>query len=357
MAIPKDICQGHGCPQCKKNKLKNTFIWTNEQFLEKLSEVRNDVEILEEYKGSQQNIKCRCKKCGKDWFVAPCRLLKNVKCFYCSHKDRSGENSCMWNPNLTDEERAERRKNPIYKQFTEDIMKRDNYTCQLTGDRNSRHNVHHLNGFDKFIEQRLDKCNAITLSEDIHKEFHQLYGYGDNTKERFYEFVDILYLQGRITKERYNNFVKNFKQFIITEGAQELSLTSGGISTASLNGSALATYSGNGGCSNGGYYAIITEHIYGKSVWDNVVSLAVYDSDIDLASAETQTIAVYAIYSDGTVPSKIDNSYLTFTSSNDAVATVTSAGVVTATGVGTANIEIVATDNTNLSAYAVVTVS
>ena len=141
------------------------------------------------------------------------------------------------------------------------------------------------------------------------------------------------------------------------EGAQELSLTSGGISTASLSGSALATYSGNGGCSNGGYYAIITEHIYGKSVWDNVVSLAVYDSDIDLASAETQTIAVYAIYSDGTVPSKIDNSYLTFTSSNDAVATVTSAGVVTATGVGTANIEIVATDNTNLSAYAVVTVS
>jgi hypothetical protein len=141
------------------------------------------------------------------------------------------------------------------------------------------------------------------------------------------------------------------------EGSQELSLTSGGISTASLSGSALATYSGNGGCSNGGYYAIITEHIYGKSVWDNVVSLAVYDSDIDLASAETQTITVYAIYSDGTVPSKIDNSYLTFTSSDDAVATVTSAGVVTATGVGTANIEIVATDNTNLSAYAVVTVS
>jgi hypothetical protein len=141
------------------------------------------------------------------------------------------------------------------------------------------------------------------------------------------------------------------------EASQELSLSSGGISTASISGSALATYSGNGGCSDGGYYAIITEHIYGKSVWDNVVSLAVYDSDIDLASAETQTITVYAIYSDGTVPSKIDNSYLTFTSSNDAVATVTSAGVVTATGVGTANIEIVATDNTNLSAYAVVTVS
>lgn len=212
MALPRDICRGHGCPQCKINNARQRYIWTNEYFLEKLSEVRNDVEVLEEYKGSQKNIKCMCKKCGKIWFVAPCRLLKNVKCFYCSYEeDRSGENSCMWNPNLTEEEREERRKTPLYQQFTQDIMKRDNYTCQLTGDRNSHHNVHHLNGFDKFVEQRLDKHNAITLSEDIHKEFHQLYGYGDNTKEQFYEFVDMLYLQGRITKERYNNFVKNFK--------------------------------------------------------------------------------------------------------------------------------------------------
>ena len=212
MALPRDVSRGHGCPQCKATKLKNTFMWTNEYFLEKLAEVRDDVEVLEKYKGSQQNIKCRCKKCGNIWYVAPSRLLKNVKCFYCSYKeDRSGENSCMWNPNLTDEEREERRKTPLYQQFTKDIMERDNYTCQLTGDRNSHHNVHHLNGFDKFIDERLDERNAITLSENIHKEFHQMYGYGNNTKEQFYEFVDILYSQGRITNEYYNNFVEKFK--------------------------------------------------------------------------------------------------------------------------------------------------
>lgn len=141
------------------------------------------------------------------------------------------------------------------------------------------------------------------------------------------------------------------------EASQELSLSSGGISTASISGSALATFSGSGGCSDGGYYAIISEVIYGKSTWDNVVSLAVADSDIDLATSETRTIKVYAIYSDGTVPTVVDNSLLTFTSSADAVATVTSAGVVTAAGVGTANIEIVATGQTTLSAYAVVTVA
>lgn len=141
------------------------------------------------------------------------------------------------------------------------------------------------------------------------------------------------------------------------EGAQELSLTSGGLATASLSGSALATYSGNGGCSNGGYYAIITEIIYGKSALDNIISLAIADSDIDLSVSEKDTIKVYAIYSDGTVPSIIDNALLTFTSSADSVATVTSDGVVSGVGAGSANIEVVATDKPELSAYAVVTVA
>ena len=141
------------------------------------------------------------------------------------------------------------------------------------------------------------------------------------------------------------------------EGAQELSLTSGGISTASLNGSALATYSGNGGCSDGGFYAIVTEVIYGKSVFDNVVSLAVADSDIDLTVGETQAIKVYAIYSDGTVPAIVDNALLTFTSSDDTVALVDASGVVTAQATGSANIEIVATDFPSLSAYAVATIA
>ena len=97
--------------------------------------------------------------------------------------------------------------------------------------------------------------------------------------------------------------------------------------------------------------------LYGKSVFDNVVSLAVADSDIDLTTGETQTIKVYAIYSDGTVPSIVDNSLLTFTSSDDTIALVDTDGVVTAQATGSANIEIVATDHTSLSAYAVVTVA
>lgn len=72
---------------------------------------------------------------------------------------------------------------------------------------------------------------------------------------------------------------------------------------------------------------------------------------------ETQQVKVYAIYSDGTVPSIVDNSLLTFTSSQDTVAIVDNSGMVTAQGVGTAQIGIVATDKPTLSAYAVATVA
>ena len=143
----------------------------------------------------------------------------------------------------------------------------------------------------------------------------------------------------------------------MTEGNQELSLSSSGISTASLSGSALSTFSGNGGCTDTGYYAILSEIIYGKSAWDNVVSLAVADSGIDLAVSETQKIQVYAIYSDGTTPSVVDNSLLTFASDDDTIAITDATGLVTAQSAGTTSISIVATGRTALSAYAVVTVT
>ena len=141
------------------------------------------------------------------------------------------------------------------------------------------------------------------------------------------------------------------------EGAQELSLTSGGIATSSLNGSALATFSGNSGCSDKGYYAIISEVIYAKNAFDNVVSIAIADSDITLAENETQKLVVYAIYSDGTAPTVLDNGLFTFTSTDDTKASVDNDGVVTGVAQGSATISVVATGYTTLSAYAIATVT
>lgn len=66
---------------------------------------------------------------------------------------------------------------------------------------------------------------------------------------------------------------------------------------------------------------------------------------------------VYGIYNDGTVPTVLDNSLLTFTSGTEATATVSTAGVVTGVASGESVIEVVVTDKTTITANAVVTVA
>ena len=140
-------------------------------------------------------------------------------------------------------------------------------------------------------------------------------------------------------------------------GAQELSLSSSGAATTALSGSALASYTGQEGCDADGYYAILKQIVYNKDEWADVKAIVIADSDIDLAPAETQTLEVYALYSGVKAPRLLDNSKLTFTSSDDSYAEVGAhTGVVTAVADGTATIEVVVTDHSDFNAKAVVTV-
>lgn len=101
-----------------------------------------------------------------------------------------GSNNPNYNPEMTDEEREAGRKIPGYQEFIKEVYKRDNYTCQRCGDNKGGNLVaHHLNGYDAFKEQRTDTNNGVTLCNVCHKEFHSLYGYGNNTKEQYEEWI------------------------------------------------------------------------------------------------------------------------------------------------------------------------
>lgn len=103
------------------------------------------------------------------------------------------------------------------------MEKKNNYTCEITGER-SNIVVHHIRGFnllfdevveildfpiydnislytqnqlDEFLETFLELQDYyhqyICISERVHKEFHKIYGYGNNTQEQWDKFINKYY--------------------------------------------------------------------------------------------------------------------------------------------------------------------
>ena len=112
-------------------------------------------------------------------------------CRSCGNKIlHTGENHYLWNSNKTDEERNNERKYQEYTDFIKRVLDRDNYICQCCQKKlNHDAEVHHLDGYNWCVEKRTDDTNGITLCETCHKNFHSIYGYGNNTKQQFEEWI------------------------------------------------------------------------------------------------------------------------------------------------------------------------
>lgn len=156
------------------------------------------VKVSDLPKGSHVNIVCICDGCGKIIEMmykqyTKCNHNGKIYCLSCAAKEyRSGENHYQWKHNKSDEERVKGRDYHEYDEFIKRVLCRDNFTCQCCGATNCKLNVHHLNGYDWYIEGRIDDTNGISLCENCHKNFHSIYGYGNNTKEQFEEWIGYL---------------------------------------------------------------------------------------------------------------------------------------------------------------------
>lgn len=138
-------------------------------------------------------------------------------------------------------------------------------------------------------------------------------------------------------------------------GSMELSMTSTGVANSPIAGSALDNPSAD--CSDGGYYAIITEQLSGSSWYDNVFALAIEDSDIELATTTgTATLSVYALPLNGAA-FKPPYEDLTFTSAANGTATVTQEGVVTGVAKGSTTVTVSIKNKAGVEAIANITVS
>lgn len=215
-STPKRLLQGRNCcKKCISEERSKRFLKSNEQFLQDMKDKNiTDVIPLEEYKGDSTRILFRCS-CGNLWYTTPKRVLLGNRCKKCGYDKFTGENNHFYNPNLSEEDRINsiyRFRNPSYKDFVQNCFKRDDYTCQITGKKSSGDIVvHHINGYNWDKENRTNINNGITLNKEIHKEFHKLYGKGNNTKEQFNQFIEILFNQERISIDRCNNIKERLK--------------------------------------------------------------------------------------------------------------------------------------------------
>lgn len=105
----------------------------------------------------------------------------------------SGDNHWNYNDNITDEEREFRKdKRQVgdlkYKQWSKQIKEQANFICDICGQHGYDLNSHHLNSWNAYKEQRYDLANGVCLCDKCHKEFHHIYGQGNNTKEQYIEF-------------------------------------------------------------------------------------------------------------------------------------------------------------------------
>lgn len=146
------------------------------------------------------NTYTECAYCHKEIYRKRAVLKKNKNSFCssgCKNKweseNLSGINSHHYNENITDAERVRGRKYYEYRQWRIRVYERDEYTCQICGfDNGGILNAHHLNGYNWDKKNRTNVDNAVTLCELCHSNFHNIYGYGNNTKEQFQEHVKTL---------------------------------------------------------------------------------------------------------------------------------------------------------------------
>ena len=87
-AIVSRTVRGRGCPVCGRIQIAMKLKKKNEVFVEQLRTVNPNLEPLEEYKLTHENILLRCKICGHEWRAAPANLLRGRGCPMCSHDRR-----------------------------------------------------------------------------------------------------------------------------------------------------------------------------------------------------------------------------------------------------------------------------
>lgn len=209
---------GSGCPECAKiraseitkQQWKNMTEENKKRQSEKLSKTLRSrtQEQIEEQKRKTRLAMTPEKE-----------ATRRAKISVTSKGKRSGENCPTWKGGVTPIKEHFRKDCVTIKQWFKDAKINVDYTCELSGIRGGKLEVHHLYSFSKIVEDahnfygisikvtigdytqeelkllenyieqwHKDFNNAVVLSKNVHRLFHKIYGLHNNTPEQFEEF-------------------------------------------------------------------------------------------------------------------------------------------------------------------------
>lgn len=130
-----------------------------------------------------------CYVCGVEVWDKPYRK-KHTCSAECKNKMMSvlrGEAHWNYNPETQGIQRGRLLK--AYKEWRNDILRRDNYTCQKCHKTSSKFCAHHIDSFSQNPEQRLDISNGICFCDECHLLFHRTFGFKDATADMLKMFL------------------------------------------------------------------------------------------------------------------------------------------------------------------------
>lgn len=189
----KDKPGRYGCKQCSQKYIGSQLNKNNETIGKRFGKLT----VLREADFSSSGMRYWCKcDCGKEKIIIGRNLrLKNQKSCGCAiaeaNKLRSGPNHPFW---IHDERERENRKHnhkctTEWSRLRKRVAKRDKHTCKKCGKRHLKWHMHHLNAWKKFKKERFDINNVIYLCVSCHRQFHSIYGRGDNTEVQFLHYL------------------------------------------------------------------------------------------------------------------------------------------------------------------------
>ncbi|QDP42880.1 putative HNH endonuclease [Bacillus phage vB_BmeM-Goe8] len=173
----------YACMECIANQLGDLQRLSVEQVSAIVS--AQGMELLSKsYVNNASPIEVRCV-CGEPYTTTLMSVSHGHKCGC----HRRGEHHYNYNPNLTEEERQDKRMYPEYYQWVRDVYLRDDFTCQKCKKRGGELHAHHIFSYAKYKDKRTDIANGVTLCKADHIDFHKQYGLRDFTQEDFFKFM------------------------------------------------------------------------------------------------------------------------------------------------------------------------